>query len=304
MTNNSQKIIPHLWFDKEAHDAAKFYTTVFPESKITNIRELKDTPGGGSEIISFQLWRRPFMAISAGPYFQINPSISFMVNFDSSRLERAAEQLEEVWHRLAEGGRVLMPLDSYPFSRRYGWVEDKYGLSWQLILTNPEGEERPEIIPSFLFTGEVHGKAEEAIDFYVSVFKNAKKGHIARYPKGMEPDQEGSVMFADFMIENQWFAAMDSGRNHDFHFNEAVSFIVNCGTQEEIDYYWKKLSAVPESEQCGWLKDKFRVSWQIVPAELEEMMAACTAEQAKRLNEAIFKMKKLDLPVLRKAYEG
>src|SRR5699024_11651880 len=125
----------------------------------------------------------------------------------------------------------------------------------------------PEIMPSFLFVGEQCGKAEEAMNFYLSVFKNTRPGEVARYPKNMEPDKEGTIMFSDFMLENQWFVANDSGQEHDFGFNEAISFMVYCNTQEEIDYYWTKLSAVPDAEQCGWLKDKFGVSWQIVSRE-------------------------------------
>lgn len=304
MTTVNQKIVPHLWFDKEALEAVQFYTSIFPESKITNKTIIQNTPSGDCDIVSFTLWNQNFMSISAGPYFKFNPSISFTVNFDPSRMDNASEKLEEIWNKLADGGSVLMPLDAYPFSKKYGWIQDKYGLSWQLILTNPEGEERPEIIPSLMFVGEVCGKAEEAVHFYVSVFKNAKKGHIVHYPKGMEPDKEGTVMFSDFMLENQWFAAADSARNHDFNFNEAVSFMVYCDSQEEIDYYWEKLSAVPESEQCGWLKDKYGVSWQIVPENMDDMMYKCTPEQLARVNEAIFKMKKLDVKELQKAYEG
>ena len=146
-------------------------------------------------------------------------------------------------------------LDSYPFSERYGWLEDKYGLSWQLIYTNLEGEERPLIIPSLMFVGDICGKAEEASDFYLSVFKDSRRGALARYPAGMEPEQEGAIMFTDFKLEGQWFVAMDSAQTHDFAFNEAVSLIVRCKDQEEIDAYWDRLSAVPEAEQCGWIKD-------------------------------------------------
>src|SRR5687768_9643306 len=185
------------------------------------------------------------MAISAGPLFKFNPSISFMVNFDPSQDKEAKTRIDAVWTKLLEGGKVLMPLDKYPFSERYGWVQDKYGLSWQLILTNPEGEVRPPIIPSLMFVGDVCGKAEEASEFYLSVFKNANRGAIARYPAGMEPDQEGTVMFTEFKLEDQWFAAMDSAQMHDFTFNEAISFIVLGDNQDEIDYYWNELSAVP-----------------------------------------------------------
>lgn len=304
MTKSNQKIVPHFWYDKEANEAAAFYASLFPDSTIMSNTELKETPSGDANLVTFELWQQKFMAINAGPYFKFNPSVSFMVNFDPSRVEDASKKINDVWRELSEGGTVLMPLDTYPFSERYGWIQDKYGLSWQLILTNPEGEERPEIMPSLMFVGDKCGKAEEAINFYLSVFKNTKQGHIARYPKGLEPDNEGTIMFSDFYIENQWFTAMDSAQNHHFNFNEAISFMVYCDTQEEIDYYWDKLSAVPESEQCGWLKDKYGVSWQIVPREMEEMMTNSTAEQIARVNEATLKMKKLDLAMLQKAYKG
>ena len=196
-----------------------------------------------------------------------------------------------------------MALDKYPFSERYGWIQDKYGLSWQLILSNPGGEERPFITPSLMFVGSVSGKAEEATDFYLSVFKNTKRGTMARYPKGMEPDEEGTVLFTDFLIENHWFAAMDSAREHGFQFNEAISFIVNCDTQKEIDDYWRKLSAVAEAEQCGWLKDKYGLSWQIVPRAMDEMMRNGTEEQIAAVTQAFLPMRKFDLAALRRAYE-
>src|SRR5690606_30817092 len=165
-----QKIIPHLWFDREAKEAAEFYTALFPESRITSFVTLSDTPSGDADVVSFQLWGYSFMAISAGPLFKFNPSVSFMVNFDPLHDREAANRIIEVWAKLADGGKVLMPLDKYPFSNRYGWVQDKYGLSWQLILTDPNGEERPPIIPTLLFVGDVGGKAEEATDFYLTVF--------------------------------------------------------------------------------------------------------------------------------------
>lgn len=305
MTKTNQTIVPHLWYDKEANEAAEFYASIFPDSRITNVTTLKETPSGDSHLVSFELWGQEFMAINAGPFFKFNPSVSFMVNLDPSREKDAGEKIKEVWNKLSEGGKVLMPLDKYPFSEKYGWIQDKYGLSWQLILTNPEGEERPTIVPSLMFVGDQCGKAEEAINFYLSVFKNSKQGLIARYPGGMEPNKEGTVMFADFSLSNQWFAAMDSARDHQFSFNEAISFMVKCDTQDEIDDYWDKLSAVPESEQCGWLKDKYGVSWQIVPREQDEMMSNnSTPEQIARVTQATLKMKKLDLKELQKAYNG
>lgn len=304
MAVTTQNIVPHLWFDKEAKEAADFYTSIFPVSSVTHSTILQETPAGDAHFIVFELWGQEFLAINAGPYFKFNPSVSFIVNFDPNRKHNASEKLDEVWNQLAVGGNVLMPLDKYPFSEKYGWIQDKYGLSWQLILANPEGEERPAIMPSLMFVGDQCGHAEEAINFYLSVFKNDKQGQIVRYPQGMEPDKEGTIMFSDFMLEHHWLAAMDSARDHEFAFSEAISLTVYCDTQDEIDHYWNKLSAVPESEQCGWLKDKFGMSWQIVPRAKDGMMKKGTAAQVARVTQATLKMKKLNIAELQKAYKG
>lgn len=307
-----QKIVPHLWFDKEAKEAAGFYASVFPDSKITSATVIRNTPSGDCDIVSFDVMGHSFMAISAGPYFKLNPSISFMVNFDPSQDEQAAMRIDEIWAKLSKGGQVLMEIGEYPFSKRYGWVQDQYGVSWQLILTNPEGEPRPHIIPSLMFTGDNTGKADEAINFYVSIFKNTpfdstqgetKRGMTALYPEGQAPEKGAKIMFAELSLEGQWFAAMDSGHMHAFGFNEAVSLMVRCENQAEIDYYWEKLSAVKEAEQCGWLKDKYGVSWQIVPTDMDEYMKG-TPEQIDRVTQAFLPMKKFDLATLKRAYEG
>lgn len=295
--------MPHLWYDKEAKEAAGFYASVFPNSKILYETTIYDTPSGDSEMVSFEIFGQKFMAISAGPYFKLNPSVSFTVNFDPSK-ENVREKIDEIWNKLLEGGTVLMPLEQYPFSEKYGWIQDKYGVSWQLNLANREGEKHPAIMPSLLFVGDNCGNAEEAMQFYLSIFKHAKQGVIARYPNGMEPEKEGTIMYSEFSLENQWFSAMDSALEHEFCFNEAISFIVYCDTQEEIDYYWERLSAVPEAEQCGWLKDKYGLSWQIVPSEMDKMMSNGTPEQLARVTKAFLKMKKFDLVELKKAYQG
>lgn len=300
-----QKIIPHLWFDTQAKEAAEFYVAAFGgDSKITHASKLKNTPSGDCDIMSFTLNGFDFMAISAGPYFTFNPSISFMLNFDPSKDEKAREHLDALWAKLSDGGDALMPLDKYPFSERYGWIKDKYGVTWQLILTNPAGDPRPFIIPSLMFTGDNTGRAEEAMDFYVSVFKDAKRGMTAYYPEGAAPEKDAKVMFADFLLEGQWFAAMDSGRMHTFGFNEAVSLLIRCQDQGDIDHYWEKLSALPEAEQCGWLKDKFGLSWQVSPTEMDAIMNSGDQAKIDRVTQAFLKMKKFDLASLRKAAEG
>lgn len=297
-----QKITPHLWFDKEAKQSAEFYVSIFPNSKIKKHNVIKGTPSGDCDIMSYELAGQSFMSISAGPYFKINPSISFMVNFDPSHDNNAKENLSKLWEKLIDGGTALMPLQEYPFSKWYGWVQDQYGLSWQLILTNQDGEKRPFIVPSFLFVGEAYGKAGDAVDYYLSVFKDSKLGQMIKYPSGANPNNEGTVMFSDFSLSNTWFNAMDGVGEHDFKFNEAISFMVSCDTQEEIDYFWEKLSYVKEAEQCGWLKDKFGISWQIVPTRMSEMMDTGTPEQNKLVTEAFLKMKKFDINTLERAF--
>lgn len=310
-----QRITPHLWFDHEAVQAAEFYALVFDQSKITNVTTIRDVPSptGDSDIVSFELWGQPFMAINAGPLFKFNPSVSFMVNYDPSRLPDARAKLDAAWAALSQGGAVLMPLQEYPFSKRYGWVQDRYGLSWQLILTNPEGEPRSPILPSLLFVGAVSGKAEEALNFYLSVFQGApsdwarresRMGALARYGAGQAPDVEGSVAFADVELAGTWLVAMDSARRHDFVFNEAISLLITCDTQAEIDYFWEKLSADPAAEQCGWLKDRYGLSWQVSPSAMAEMMARGTPEQLARLTQTFLPMKKFDLAKLEEAFRG
>lgn len=291
-----QKIRPHLWYDTQAIEAAELYASTFPDSTITDVRTLHDTPSGDCDIVSFELLGQGFQAISAGPLFRFNPSVSFLVRCE------AEEEVDAFWGRLSEGGQALMPLDSYPFSKRYGWTQDRYGLSWQLMLS--DGSERQRIIPTLMFVGDVCGKAEEAVGFYTSVFGDARLGEVTRYGKGDEPDLPGTVRHAGFILEGQEFAAMDSAREHGFAFNEAVSLMVSCETQAEIDRYWDRLSAVPESEQCGWLKDRYGVSWQITPTAMDEQLRTGTEEQIARVTEAFLKMKKFDIAELERAFAG
>lgn len=277
-----QKITPNLWFDG-AKEAIDFYVAAFPDSKINStsyypksseegLADFQKEMAGKELTVEFTLGGIDFTAINAGPVFKFNPSISFMVNFDPSRDEQATEHLDELWAKLIDGGKALMPLDDYGFSKHYGWVEDRYGLTWQLILTDPAGEPRPFIMPSLMFSQQNINKAEEAVEFYTSVFEDSKPGNLARYTEETGPAKQGALMYADFTLDGQWFVAMDSGVKQDFTFNEAVSLSVACKDQAEIDYFWDKLSAVPESEQCGWCKDKYGVSWQIVPANMGELM--------------------------------
>lgn len=284
-----QKIIPHLWFDKEAREAAEFYTSVFDDSKIISNTTLHDTPSGDAELIGFQIMGFDFMAISAGPYFRINPSISFHARC------RTEEEVNRFWAKLSPGGTVMMELGEYPFSKRYGWIQDRFGLSWQIIHT--EGEFKQRIMPALMFVGDGCGKTEEATAFYASIFQSDRPEVLARYEKGEDPDREGTVKYAHFILAGQEFSAMDSARMHGFEFNEAVSLIINCNGQKEIDYFWEKISAVPASEQCGWVKDKYGVSWQITPANMGELLG----KNPEKTIPAMLKMKKIIIEELEKA---
>ena len=289
-----QKIIPHLWFDKEAKEATAFYTTLFSDSSVENVTTITDTPSGDCDIVTFKLSGQDFMAISAGPYFKLNPSISMFVVFDNEA------ETEEVWNKLAEGGKVLMAYDTYPWAEKYGWIQDKYGLSWQLSMSENHKLEQ-KITPLLMFTKELAGKTKDAIADYVSIFPDSKTEMLVPYEAG-EGDKEGFIKHARFTLNGYNMMAMDSSGPHEFIFNEAISFIVNCDTQEEIDHYWEKLSAVPESEQCGWLKDKYGVSWQIVPSVMNEMMASGDKEKIARVTQSFLKMKKFDIKTLEEAF--
>lgn len=296
-TITKQKIVPHLWFDKEAVEAAEFYTSVFENSKIRHKSVIKNTPSGDCDIVSFFLFGQEFMAISAGPIFKFNPSVSLFITC------KTQSEVDEYWNKLSKGGKALMPLGKYPFSERYGWIQDKYGLSWQIFYSKFNVEHK--IKPSLMFVGKKKaGRAKEAIKFWSSIFRKSKTGNFFKYEKGDSPygDKPGTIKYGEFELEGYGFVAMDSAYEHGFDFNEAISFIVKCKNQKEIDYYWN-LSADPKSEQCGWLKDKFGVSWQIAPIAMDKMMATKDKKKLDNLTRAFLKMKKFDIKKLEKAYK-
>ncbi len=290
-----KKITPHLWFDKEAKEAAAFYATLFPDSKVKSVQTLTGTPSGDTDIVSFDLAGQPFMAISAGPIFKFNPSISMFTVFDSEA------EIDEVWNKLVEGGKVLMEYQAYPWAKKYGWLEDRYGLSWQLSMSENHQLEQ-KITPLMMFTQDKAGLAKEAIGDYVNIFPNSKIEMEIPYGAG-EGDTEGFIKHSRFSLNGNNFMAMDSSGPHKFIFNEAISFIVECEDQKEIDYYWGKLSAVPESEQCGWLKDKYGVSWQIVPVGMSKLLGSDDRETVNRVTQSFLKMKKIDIKKLEEAAE-
>jgi predicted 3-demethylubiquinone-9 3-methyltransferase (glyoxalase superfamily) len=301
-----QKIVPNLWFDSQAEEAAELYTSLFAHSRIGRTTrygkagyEVHGQREGKVMTVEFELEGLKFIGLNGGPVFKFTPAASFLIACATGL------EVEALWAKLSDGGTALMDLGEYPFSKKYGWTQDRHGLSWQVMRMG----ERPiaqKIIPTLMFTGVVGGKAEEAINRYVSIFSGSGVGDILRYGEHEEPDRAGTIKHAGFTLEGQDFAAMDSAYPHAFAFNEAVSFMVRCEMQAEVDRFWGKLSedGDPRAQQCGWLKDKYGVSWQVVPTVLEEMLHDPDATKVERVTRAFLKMKKLDIGELTKAFEG
>lgn len=287
-------ITPFLWFDHQAEEAAKFYVSIFKNSVLGNVMRYAEGSHGkvGSVMTqAFTLAGVEFTALNGGPMFQFTPAISFTVDCETK------EELQEIWDELADGGTVMMELQQYPFSEYYGWLNDKYGVSWQLNMTK-----KPQRINPFLmFVGDVNGKAEEAMKFYTSVFDHSSIDMIVPFEAG-EMNAQGYLQHGEFTLDGQKFQAMDGGTMHKFTFSTAQSFIVHCKNQDEVDRYQGALSAVPEAEQCGWVQDKYGVTWQIIPDDFLMMMADEDPVKVAAVSKAMMQMKKLDIAQLEKAY--
>lgn len=295
-----QKITPFLWFDNQAEEAVNFYTSLFKKSKIGDISrydkagaEVSGRKEGSVMTVGFELCAQPFVALNGGPLFPFSPAISFSVSCETE------EEINTLWEKLSEGGNVMMELTKYPFSERYGWLSDKFGVSWQLNLTKVA----QKITPSLLFVGEQFGKTEEAIKFYTSLFQNSNIQTIARYEKG-EEDKEGNIKYSLFTLDDVEFIAMESSLDHKFSFTQAISFIINCESQEEVDKFWDAFSDGGQIQQCGWVVDKYGVPWQVVPTILDKLLADPDPVKAQRVMAAMLKMVKLDIEGLKQAYNG
>ena len=269
-----------LWFDGKAKEAAHFYKEVFGEVVI-----LSENPMA----VVYNIFGRRFMNLNGGPGYPINPSISFFISVDTEA------EMDAMWEKLIVDGKILMPLNKYPWSEKYGWCADRYGVNWQLMLGH---KSRSRIMPNLMFTGNQNGNAKQAIEYYSSLFTNSNTVQIDTYQKG-EPDTEGNIKYAQFELDNLSFGAMDSSAPHKFSFNEGVSFIITVDTQEEIDNYWNYLVKEGAPGRCGWLKDKFGVSWQIVPSILGKLMT--NPVTAPKATYAFLQMSKFIIADLEKA---
>ena len=274
-------LYPCIWCDGNAKALAEFYCSVFKEAQITSENPV---------VVTFELSGQKFMALNGGPKFTVNPSISFFVVCETEA------ETTEVWSKLLEGGMALMPLGKYDWSELYGWVQDRFGVTWQISFGKME-DVGQKYTPALMFAGEQFRRAEQAVQFYTSIFKDSSvTGILYDTP---ENESRRSVVHAQFRIDNYVMMAMDSSLPHPFSFNEAISLVVTCENQEQIDHYWSKLTEGGEESMCGWLKDKFGVFWQIVPSILEELMS--DRERVGRVMQAFLQMKKFDIETLIKA---
>lgn len=272
-----EKITPCLWYNGQAKEAAALYCSAFSNTRIAAQSPI---------VTAIEISGRSVTLLDGGPMYKPNPSISFYYICETP------EEIDLAWKAFTKEGKVLMGLDKYPWSEKYGWVEDKFGISWQLAL-GKVSDVNDRLTPSLMFTGQQYGRVDEAIEHYSAVFKNAKLDGVLRYGKDQAPDEEGKVQHAQITFGNQKFMLMESAHAHNFKFTEGVSLTIHCEDQEEIDYYWSRLTESGEESMCGWLKDKFGVSWQIIPVILNKIMS--DPAKAGKAAQAFMSMRKLNI---------
>lgn len=277
----NRQVYPCLWFDQNARQAAHFYCTVFKNGKI-----LEENP----VVISYSIAGTKFMNINGGPGYKVNPAVSYYVYCGSEA------EINRIYYALtANGGSVLMPLNSYPWTEKYAWITDQYGVNWQLDVHDINN--RQKIVPSLLFANQNRALVKHALTHYTHIFEPANILMETPYPNPQEADMEaGTLLFAQFQLNDCIFNAMSSHIPHPFNFTPANSFVVTCQNQQQIDHCWATLGQDGRYDMCGWLADKFGVSWQIVPDILPKLMQ--DPQKAPKVTQALLKMKKLDIETL------
>lgn len=298
----AQRIVPNLWCDGNAVEAARWYTTALPTTTITSALHYPDSGlpaaqqhlAGNEVTVDLSISGYRITLINAGNEFTPTPAISFILNFDEHTFggeEQAA--LDRTWAALTDGGTELLPLGEYPFSARYAMVQDRYGTTWQLRLADAGAQRRPFVVPALMFGAAAQNRAADAVTTWVDLFQDSDIGSVARYPEDTGPATATSWMFGEFTLAGQWFAAMDAGVEQSESFTPGVSLYVNCDDQDEIDRLWHALSSVPDAEQCGWCVDQFGLSWQIAPSDVAELLEIPGAFMR------MTTMRKLDIAVMR-----
>lgn len=276
-------IYPCLTLKGKVVEASEFYIQTFGEGKVNQTSPF---------VVQIELSGQKFMLLNDGPSSLPNPAISFMVICESE------EETEKYWNKLIEGGNILMALDSYDWSPKYGWVQDKYGVSWQLY-TGDKAATPQKFCPTLMFTGAKVGEATNAVHYYTGLFPDSNIEGIMKYSES-DGENVDFVKHAQFTLNGYVVMAMDSSADHKFAFNDAISLVVECETQNEIDKYWEQLTANGGREvACGWLTDQYGISWQIIPKGLGKLVS--DPERGQRVMGALMKMKKLVIADLENA---
>lgn len=281
-------IFPCLWYDGDANESAAFYCQVF-NGKITT-----DTP----VVMNIDLFGQKMMLLNGGPQFEKNASVSFMVICETE------DEVQTYWDQLSDGGIVLMALDAYPWSKKYGWVRDRYGVTWQLFFGEKTDDQK--IVPTLMFIHQNNGKAMEAMEFYTQTFPNSKIGNVLHYKEGGEAHEiPENVQHANFVINGYSIYCMDNSFDHPFDFNEGISMVIMTDDQAQTDHLWDTLTSGGGRESmCGWLKDQYGFSWQIVPKRLIQLMNDADHEKAYKVVQAMMKMQKIIIRDLEEAYQS
>jgi len=291
-------IAPCLWFNGVAEDAVRAYADLFGDVEVhatSRYGEGMPFPAGTALVVEFSIAGRRMQALNGGPMFTLNPSVSFFVHAAS------ADEAKRLFDGLAPGGQVLMALGSYPWSPSYAWVQDRFGVSWQIIAERPAFT-GARIVPCLMFTGAQEGRAESAIAYFSQVFSKAQTLSLERYGAGEGPVT--SVKHARFTLDGDEFVAMDAPGPQAFTFNEALSLSVRCEDQARVDELWGHLCDGGAPGRCGWLKDRFGLSWQIVPEALVRMQTQGDGAARGRMFASMLTMSKLDVAVLERAFVG
>lgn len=270
-------IFPCIWQNHTALDAANFYCSIFENSKITY---------NSPVVVHCELDGFKLMLLNGGETFRPNPSISLFITSESD------DEIRTLWSKLSTDGKIMMDIGNYPWSEHYGWCQDRYGLSWQIYKGNMS-QVNQKIVPSFLFTQDVFKRAEEAVRFYSELFPNSEIQGMMHYGAEHGEESNGAVMHSQFILNNSVFMAMDGPGDNAFHFSEGISLVIECESQEEIDHYWDALIADGgEESMCGWCRDRFGVSWQVVPHKLDRILSV--PDKAQKAMDLILQMRKLD----------
>ena len=285
-----QKIYPCIWLNGQVDEAARLYTSLFKNSKIVfttyygkSGAEISGQKEGSVLTIDLNLDGLSLQLLNGGPHYKINPSTSLYVWCKDE------QEIDSLWDKLSKNGSTIFELQAYPWARKYGWCTDCYGVSWQLMI----GDSPYKIAPAILFTEKLFGKAEEAIRFYMSKFKRSKLELIARDPN------TNAVLHSLFNLEGMPLVLMEGpGKGKDkMEITGAMSLVINCDDQKEIDKYWEVIKKPESMEVCGWIEDKYGIQWQVVPTMLGEYLKDPNQKKVEAMMTAMLKMKKMEIEI-------